>query len=144
MTSDLKHEIFERELASPLQGHALTRAEEFVANLLLAATSQQPIGIKRIVAESRVSESLARTLDERTLKGIIRTLRKRHAFPIIARRMKPAGYWWCGSADEMEQFIESFKSQALDELHTIGRMVRHNYPELVGQLRLEDVGQEVE
>ena len=39
----------------------------------------------------------------------------------------------------MKAFIESFRKQALDELHTLSKIVRHNYPALQGQLSFEEV-----
>lgn len=38
----------------------------------------------------------------------------------------------------MEAFIESFRSQALDELRTLSKIIRHNYPALQGQLKFEE------
>jgi hypothetical protein len=43
-----------------------------------------------------------------------------------------------GISEEMTEFVESFKSQALDELHTLSKIVKHNYPALLGQLSLEN------
>ena len=127
--------IFEYELLNPLRGHKLSELEEYVANLLLDASSEHPIGNEQICVSIKLRFKQA--IGSRAVKGIIRTLRKDHAFPIIARRKKPNGYWWCASKREMEAFIESFRAQALDELHTLGRIVRENFPELAGQLRLE-------
>lgn len=39
----------------------------------------------------------------------------------------------------MQAFIESFRSQALDELHTLSKIVNANYPALQGQLKFDDV-----
>ncbi len=83
-------------------------------------------------------EALKQRINERMVKKVIRTLRKDHAFPILARKRKPTGYWWCNSVEEMEAFIESFRKQALDELHTLSRIVNHNYPALQGQLRFDE------
>ena len=131
----LSLETYEHELINPLGGRQLTEMESYVASLLLGATSAQPITIKEIIR--RVIVVMEENLSEREVKMIVRRLRKDHALPILARRSRPYGYWWCKSAEEMAAFIETFKGQALDELTTVARMVRHNYPELAGQLRLE-------
>lgn len=133
---ELKFELFEAELLNPLRGHALSEIETFVAGLLLDASRNYPVGIRQIIAQ--VSRVKGFDLSERKVKDIVRTLRKDHAFPILASRKPPAGYYWCSSAEEMTEFIESFKSQALDELHTLSKIVRHNYPALLGQLSLEE------
>ena len=134
--AELKFETFEAELLSPLGGHELTDVESFVASLLLSASRETPVGIKAII--QHVGRVKGFDLSERKVKSIIRSLRKDHAFPILASRQPPAGYWWCASAEEMTEFVESFKSQALDELHTLSKIVKHNYPALLGQLSLED------
>jgi hypothetical protein len=136
LTEQLKFQRFEDELLNPLSGHELSDVERFVANLLLDASRENPVGIRRIIEQ--VSRAKDFDLSERKVKEIIRSLRKDHAFPILASRKPPTGYWWCASADEMAEFIGSFRSQALDELHTLSKIVRHNYPALMGQLSLED------
>lgn len=135
MTHPRNHSIFEYELLNPLRGHELSRLEEYIANLLLNASSERPIDNEMI--RNLVEASLQQKIDARTVKGTIRTLRKNHSFPVISRRSAPAGYWWCDSKSEMEGFIETYKAQALDELHTLSLIVKTNFPELAGQLRLE-------
>jgi hypothetical protein len=143
MSTQLKFQLYEQELLNPLRGHALTDEESFVASLLLTANTHRPIGITEIIQAIEQTEHLrlkGKTVKskERAVKFIIRTLRKDHSFPILARRSKPTGYWWCGSTDEMKAFIESFRAQALDELHTLSKIVKYNYPALQGQLNFED------
>ena len=135
--SQLKFTNFERELLNPLKGHRLTELEEYVASYLLTASSHQPIKIAQVIRAVRKEKQIA--VSERTIKDIVRTLRKEHRFPILSRKKKPAGLWWCASADEMRVFIESFRKQALDELHTLSRIVNENYPEFEGQLSFDDV-----
>jgi hypothetical protein len=132
----MKFRLFEEELLKPLRGHKLSDLEQFVASLLLTANTFEPIGIAEII--DAIETKTDKRISQRAVKDIIRTLRRDHTFPILARRTKPTGYWWCGSAAEMEAFIESFRAQALDELHTLSKIVRHNYPALQGQLNFED------
>jgi len=138
MSVDLKFELFEQELLNPLAGHKLTNEEEFVANLLLDATAKLPIGITRIRREAAKGER-GFHISERGVKDIVRTLRKVHGLPILSRRNKPSGYWWCGSEAEMKEYCERARSQPMDELHTLSKMVKQNYPALAGQLTLEEV-----
>jgi hypothetical protein len=133
--SGFNFEKLEDEMISPLAGHALSELEGYIAGLLLRASSERPYRIADIIGW--VGLNLHTTIDERTVKEVIRSLRREHKFPILARRGKPAGYWWCMSASEMEEFITLFRSQALDELHTLSQIVKHNYPGLIGQLRLD-------
>ncbi len=137
MGDQLKFNLYEQELLNPLRGHKLSEMESYVASLLLTADTHRPIGIAEIIVS--VKSSLEMPISERLVKRVIRTLRKDHAFPILARKKKPSGYWWCASASEMEAFIESFRKQALDELHTLSKIVTRNYPALQGQLRFDDV-----
>jgi hypothetical protein len=144
MGTQLKFELYEEELLNPLRGHKLTAMENYVASLLLTASSHRPIGIAQIIQSVKGSTELrfkGKTLKskERAVKDIIRTLRKDHTFPILASRKKPTGYWWCASIAEMEAFIESYRAQALDELHTLSKIVKHNYPALQGQLKFEEM-----
>ena len=138
MSTQLKFELYEEELLNPLRGHKLSDLESFVASLLLTASTHRPTGIAEIIRA--YEDATCARLNERTVKDVIRTLRRDHSFPILARRKKPTGYWWCASSQEMEAFIESFRAQALDELHTLSRIVKQNYPALQGQLRFEEAG----
>ena len=133
----LKFEIFEQEILNPLQGHELSELETYIASLLLEATQQNPIMIAKII--QKVSEQMAVRVSDRRVKAIIRKLRKEPVFPILSSREKPYGYWWCGSEQEMKEFIEHFLAQPFDELQTIWRIVRKRYPALAGQLKFNDV-----
>jgi hypothetical protein len=138
-SEQFKFEVFERELIKPLAGLALTEIEAFVAAALFNARSEKPLRIAELIVI--VGNRFAEWPTDREIKDLVRVLRKDHAFPILSRRSKPAGFWWCNSEAEMTDFITSFRKQAIDELHTLSRIVRHNYPELAGQLTLEDVTQ---
>lgn len=120
-----------------LAGLKLTAPERFIAARIRRASSSRPVQIRELVEELRV-RGIATS--ERQVKKIVRTLRKDHQLPILARREKPFGYFWCSSVDEMKRFIEMFSSQARDEFYTLGRIVRGNYPELAGQLRISIEG----
>lgn len=133
---DRNPKLFEDELLNPLYGHELSDMERFIADLLLNANRENPIGIRTIIHQVGIHKGIP--LSERTVKSIIRALRKDHTFPIIASRKSPSGYWWCSSVEEMTEFIQSFKAQALDELHTLSQIVKHNFPALAGQLQFED------
>jgi hypothetical protein len=144
VNTSLKYELFEAALLAPLRGHDLSDDESLIASLLLDASSERPIGIKHIVEvmNSRPKENRRRRVDDRAVKDIIRGLRKNHEFPILSRKFarptKPAGYWWCQSEPEMDDFIKDFSKQPMDELHTLSRIVKANYPKLAGQLTLQD------
>ncbi len=105
MSEQLKFELYEDELLQPLKGHELSDLESYIAGLLLHASSEQPMGIADIIRHVQVN--LRKTISPRLVKGTIRTLRKEHLFPILARRGAPAGYWWCASADEMRGTLQA-------------------------------------
>jgi hypothetical protein len=139
---EFKYESFERELLDPLGGRELSDLERFIAGLLLTASSDRPLKIAEIILAVERTENLrlkgkSPKSKERSVKDVIRSLRKEHALPILSRRESPAGFWWCGSSAEMSEFIETFKAQPLDELHTLSQIVKHNYPALMGQLSFE-------
>lgn len=137
MSAQLTFGKFEEELLNPLSGHALTGLEAFVASLLQGASSAKPIKIDAITIAT--GRQMGEWPNAREVKAIVRRLRKEHGFPILSRKGKPAGYWWGVTADEMEEFIWNWRKQALDELHTLSKIVKQNYPELAGQLTLEDL-----
>jgi hypothetical protein len=137
MTDQLKFETYERELLEPLRGHVLSDLESYIASLLLGAKADRPIGINEIIVHVELALDGLR-VDDRQVKNVIRSLRKNHAFPILSRKGKPSGYWWCDSVDEMQNYIEQWKAQPLDELHTLSVIVKQNYPALAGQLKLEE------
>jgi hypothetical protein len=130
-------EAFEEELLNPLNGVPLTDEESFVASLLLDATSEKPMKTEEII--ERVADALGVRLSFRQLKIVIRSLRRNHAFPILSRRSKPAGLWWCQSPDEMKEFARLWQSQYFDEMRTLYVMMKHNYPRLAGQMRFTDI-----
>lgn len=136
MSANLKYEIFEESLFAPLRGLKLSREEQLVASMILDATAKKPIGLKRL---RRSLESAGVVISERVLKDIVRTLRKRHELPILSRRNQGGGFWWCESEQQMRDYYKHASRQPLDELHTLSRIVKANYPRLVGQLSLTDV-----
>lgn len=127
---------FEQAILKPRCGQPMTELEAFIACYLLDASSENPRNARQIIAA--VGRAMKETITERKVKDSIRALRKFHALPILARRKKPTGYWWCGSPEEMDEFIQLFRAQALDELHTLSQIVKANYPTIAGQLNFED------
>jgi len=134
--TELKYELFEESLLNPLRGKDLGRAEAFVATMLLEATAAAPIGIKRL---RRALQDAGMPTNERDVKDIVRTLRKRHELPILSRRKKGGGFWWCENEAQMKEYAKHASKQPMDELHTLSRIVKANYPKLAGQLRLEEL-----
>jgi hypothetical protein len=146
--SQLSFEIFEREVLTPLAGHELTDLERFIANLLLDASSEKPLGNELIGDQVQLHFVGAKDYrgerpDERTIKKIIRSLRRNHKFPIVARfEQKPYGYWWAKSADEMLDYFNKAMGRLTDELGTIYGIIKSNYPDYAGQLRLPETFEE--
>lgn len=130
--------IFEEELLNPLNGQQMSAEETFIAQLILDGTSEKPVKMQRIIDE--YEEVFGETISERQIKIIIRSFRRERAFPILTRRSKPAGYWWCQSVEEMKNFAQLWQSQYFDEMRTLYIMMKHNYPKLAGQLRLPNAG----
>lgn len=130
-------QVFEEEIVNPLNGQQMTETEEFIATLLLDASSEKPIKMAEII--NAVADAFNEQISERQVKIIIRSFRRERGFPILTRRSKPAGYWWCVSQKDMQTFEKMWLSQVMDELITLQIMKKRNYPRLAGQLRLPNV-----
>ena len=129
--------VFEEEILNPLGGQQMTVQEVFIAQLILEASSAKPVKMDEIIEQFR--KTFGENLSVRQLKVIVRAFRRDRAFPILSRRSKPAGYWWCQSVEEMKEFSNLWQSQYFDEMRTLYVMMRHNYPRLAGQLRLPNI-----
>jgi hypothetical protein len=138
---ELPFEVFEEEMINPLKGVDLTANEEFVAGLLLDATSEKPIRMAEIAMTALHQKTV--TLSDRQIREIVRSLRRDHGFPICSRKSAnketghPPGYYWGRSEKELEEFSTVWMSQYKDEAVTLHRMLKVNYPRLAGQLRLD-------
>ena len=115
-----------------------TEIERYVVWLLKAATAERPIGIAQII--SRVWGELHLSVADREIKSFVRSLRRDHGMPVLARRGAPSGYYWCRTEKEMASFVRSFMDQARDEMATIRRMLTLHYPGLVAELDREPAG----
>ena len=109
-----------------------TETERLVIWLLKCATSERPVTIATII--SRVRASGFGVISDRGVKDFVRSLRRDHGIPVLARRGKNPGYYWCGSRKEMEAFVSTFRQQADDEMATVRKMVAMNYPGLMAEL----------
>jgi hypothetical protein len=132
---DLPFEILEEEVLAPIRGVDLTEEEFFVASKTLTATSEKPILQEELIVSALHEKTLS--LSRREVRSIVRSLRRRHAFPICSRKSKPAGYWWGRSEEEVAEFVRVFMAQIKDEAQTVAIMTRKNYPRLAGQLKLD-------
>ncbi|HKV41777.1 MAG TPA: hypothetical protein VJX67_21415 [Blastocatellia bacterium] len=113
-----------------------TETERLVIWFLKCATSGRPITIAQI--RERVRNDGPGVISEREVKQFVRDLRRDHGMPILARRGKNPGYFWCASRDEMQDFVSTFKKQAEDEMATVRKMVETNYPGLLNDLECGD------
>ena len=130
---ELNFDILEEEIINPLKGVELSGIEGFVASLLLEASGEKPLKMADIIEAVRVGRQ--EKISERQVKIIINSLRNDHELPILSRRSQPAGYWWCGSEDEMKEFESMWFSQIRNELNTLRKMKKH-YRRLAGQMTL--------
>lgn len=64
--AEFPFDIFEEEMINPLNGIDLTENEEFVANLLLDATSEKPIKMAEIIVEALHKKTI--TLTDRMVR----------------------------------------------------------------------------
>lgn len=134
LNTELPFEVIEEAVMNPLTGIDLTENELFVAGVILAATSQTPIKMAMII--DRAFHERTVTLSTRQIRVIVRRLRRIHGFPICTRKGAPAGYWWGRTEAELEEFVTVWKSQYIDEIQTLHKMLKVNYPRLAGQLKL--------
>ncbi|QQS31871.1 MAG: hypothetical protein IPM50_09275 [Acidobacteriota bacterium] len=131
---ELPFSTIEEEVIEPLRGVELTDTELFVAGLILNATTSKPIKMAEIIDRAYVDRDVK--LTSRQVRIIVRSLRRVHGFPICTRKGHPAGYWWGRSEAELEEFVNVWKAQYLDEITTLHTMIKINYPRLAGQLKL--------
>jgi len=106
--------------------------EQAILELLKTATKAKPI--KNAAIASSVYLATGERLSERRVKKIISGLRNR-AYPILASREKPFGYFWCGSIQELKDYETTYLNQAKKEFKTM-RNMRKNYQILAGQQSL--------
>jgi hypothetical protein len=118
-----------------------TEIERFIVWLLKQATSEKPLGIAEI--RVRVREELKEMISEREIKGFIRDLRREHGMAVLARRGSPSGYYLCSNREEMKRFASAFIAQANDEMETIRKILRRNYPSLMGELKIGATYEEI-
>lgn len=101
----------------------------YVARALTHATSERPAPRHLLMTIAQVSE--------RDLKDTARTLRREWLLPVGSargtREGQPSGYFWIQSPAEFLSWSRSFRAQAIDELVTLHRLQRQNFPELAGQ-----------
>jgi hypothetical protein len=109
-----------------------------LARFLTRTTPAQPLKLDDLAGHFRS--------DKRTVKGWARTLRRHWLLPIGSSRQEPHGLYWCHTERDYLDWERTYRGQALDELATLYRLRRRNYPELAGQqsLFVEQVKQELE
>lgn len=129
MRSQVNLPLFEQ---MPWDGFDLTPLERAIASLIYEAKDRLTIA----QLEERLNWKVVQPPDDREIKRTIRSLRCL-GLAILSSKRPPYGYWWCQSADEMREFVDRFKAQPMDELYTLSRMVKANFPHLAGQLSLD-------
>lgn len=109
-----------------------------LARILTRATSAYPIPIDSLRAYC--------CCDARTIKERARTLRRDWLLPIGSSRQKPYGLYWCQTERDYLDWERTYRGQAVDELVTLYRLRKRNYPELAGQesLFVEQIKQELQ
>ena len=138
----LKFEIFEDERLKPIKGKKLSPVEEFTCQLLLKACKERPVTNQAIreILKGRFYQDFT----ERGIKDLILSLRESHVLPIAGSKEPPFGYWWINSPEEMKAQWERVRSENIKPLAVWSHIIKENFPELAGQLRLdygEDDGQ---
>jgi hypothetical protein len=118
-----------------------TEIERYIVWLLKQASGERPVGIAQI--QSWVKQELHEVIAGRSIKDYIRTLRREHGMPVLARRGTPSGYYLCKSRDEMKKFCEAYLSQARDEMETVRKILRNNYPSLLSEFELGSTHEEI-
>jgi hypothetical protein len=132
--AELPYATFEEAVMKPWTGIDMTDVERFIAGLILEATSESPIKQADIIAA--VGREFTGGITDRQVRHVVRNLRRMHGFPICTRKGKPAGYWWARTEAEMEEFIQTWRAQFIDEAQTLSIMIKRNFPQLAGQLKL--------
>lgn len=95
------------------------------ARTLIHATVEKPISGYTLQAQFRTSE--------REIKDFVRTLRREWELPIGSLRKPPYGYFWISTTKDFLDWSRVYRAQAIDELVTLYRIERRNFPEVSGQ-----------
>jgi hypothetical protein len=104
-----------------------------VARLLIHATVETPISNFTLQGYLRSTE--------REIKAAVRELRREWQLPIGSSRKPPTGYFWIETAAAFIEWSRVYRSQAIDELVTLYKLQRSNFPELAGQQSLHFIQQ---
>jgi hypothetical protein len=96
-----------------------------VARLLIHATVDTPVSNFTLQGYLRSTE--------REIKAAVRELRREWLLPIGSSRKAPTGYFWIEAAADFIGWARVYRSQAIDELGTLYKLQRANFPELAGQ-----------
>jgi hypothetical protein len=96
-----------------------------VARLLIHATVENPLSNFTLQGYLRSTE--------REIKAAVRELRREWLLPIGSSRRAPTGYFWIETAAAFIEWARVYRSQAIDELATLYKLQRANFPDLAGQ-----------
>jgi len=95
------------------------------ARLLIHSTSAQPVSRESLQGQLRSTE--------REVKAVAQELRREWFLPIGSSRRQPSGYYWMHTPEDFLNWSRAYRSQAIDELVTLHKLQRNNFPELAGQ-----------
>lgn len=79
-------------------------------------------------------------MDERSIKGAVEALRKRHNVPVGASRKPPYGYFILDTGEEIEESFNTLMSQArsmIESALTLPGIKQQRIREYLGQLAME-------
>jgi hypothetical protein len=106
---------------------------ETVHALRILARANEPV-------QGAVFERLL-SLNERSVKGLMKQISEEWLIPVIATRKPPYGYFVAASAAEYLEWERVMRSQAISMLARCRRLFKANFPELAGQEHFDFIRQ---
>lgn len=103
-----------------------------------SAISREAVHALRMLARSREPIQGAEfqrvlSIDERSVKALMRELRDEWLLPVCGTRQRPFGYFIAATTEQFLEWMRTTRSQAISELATAHRLFKTNFPELAGQ-----------
>lgn len=126
--------VFERAALGLARRNAPVNAKAFeVGRFLSRYTAGEPCPRVRLVdAHFNYSPSSVRNL-----QATIEELRRVWLLPVGSRKSEPSGYWIITDLNDFAAWVERSKSAPIQQLSTIHRVARANWPHFAEQLELE-------
>jgi hypothetical protein len=108
-----------------------------VARILTNFNTQKPCPRRHLEEIFFADTKLNPAHIERRVKAVIEELRKDWLLPIGSRKGDPSGYWIITDLDDFKEWFAGVKSAPIQQLATIHKVARHNFPVFAEQMEMD-------